>query len=106
VKPRQHSYSDKKLDELQRLTLDYFPKETNPVNGLVPDSPRQGALCSVAPTGFALAAYPIRVERGSITRDDAIRRKLATLRFFGIVRKVRNQTPPDIRVLYYHFCGG
>ena len=84
MKPRQHSYSDKKLEELYRLTLDYFLKETNPVNGLVPDSTHQGAPCSIAPTGFALAAYPIGVERGSITRDDAIRRTLATLRFFWI----------------------
>jgi hypothetical protein len=44
VKPGQDSFSDKKLDTLQRLTFDYFLKETNPQNGLVPDSTRQGSL--------------------------------------------------------------
>jgi len=82
VEPRQHSYTDKKIEVLQRLTFDYFLKETNPENGLVPDSTRQGAPCSIAPTGFALAAYPIGVERGFLTRDDAIKRILTTLRFF------------------------
>ncbi len=82
MEPRQHSYTDKKIEVLQRLTFDYFLKETNPENGLVPDSTRQGAPCSIAPTGFALAAYPIGVERGFLTRDDAIKRILTTLRFF------------------------
>ena len=76
------AYSDKKLEVLQRVTFDYFLKETNPQNGLVPDSTRQGAPCSIAPNGFALAGYPIGVERGFITRDDAINRTLTTLRFF------------------------
>ena len=79
VKTKQEPFSDRELEELQRLTFDYFLKETNPENGLVPDSTRQGAPCSIAPTGFALAAYPVGVERGFITRDDAIRRTLTTL---------------------------
>jgi len=82
VKPKQYSFSDKKLETLQRLTFDYFLKETNPENGLVPDSTRQGAPCSITPTGFALAAYPVGVDRGFITRRDAIKRTLTTLRFF------------------------
>jgi hypothetical protein len=47
VKPKPHSFSDKKLETLQRLTFDYFLKETNPDNGLVPDSTREGAPCSI-----------------------------------------------------------
>jgi hypothetical protein len=81
VKPKQRSYSNKRLEHLQRLTFDYFLKEANPHNGLVRDSTRQGAPCSITPTGFALAAYPVGVERGFITRDQAIERTLATLRF-------------------------
>ena len=79
---RPRPFSDRELEELQRLTFDYFLKETNPENGLVPDSTREGAPCSIAPTGFALAAYPVGVERGFITRDDAISRTLTSLRFF------------------------
>ena len=81
MKPRQHSYPDKKLEVLQRLTFDYFLKETNPENGLVRDSTREGSPCSIAPTGFALSAYPVGVERGFITRDDAIRRTLSDTAF-------------------------
>ena len=96
--PREGSFSEDELHELQRLTFDYFLKETNPENGLVPDSTRQGSPCSIAPTGFALAAYPVGVERGFLTRDDAINRTLTSLRFFGIARRVRNQTARDTRV--------
>src|SRR5262245_37123740 len=76
------SGGDDAIEELQRLDFDYFLKETNPENGLVPDSTRQGAVSSIAPTGFALAAYPVGVERRFVTRDEAIARTLTTLRFF------------------------
>ncbi len=79
---RQGPYPDQKLEALQRLTLDYFLKEANPENGLVPDSTRRGAACSIAATGFALAAYIVGVERGFISRQDAIKRTITTLRFF------------------------
>jgi hypothetical protein len=96
-------YSDAELQELQRLTFDYFLKETNPENGLVPDSTRTGAPCSIAPTGFALAAYPVGVERGFIARDEAINRTLTSLRFF----QQSTQGPePDVtgyKGFYYHF---
>ena len=103
MKSRQHSFSDEELEELQRLTFDYFLKETNPENGLVPDSTRSGAPCSIAPTGFALAAYPVGIERGFITRDDGIKRTLTTLRFF---RNSPHGPEPDAtgyKGFYYHF---
>src|SRR6186997_90073 len=71
VRTKQEPFSDRELAELQRLTFNYFLKETNPENGLVPDSTRQGAPCSITATGFALAAYPVGVERRFITRPDA-----------------------------------
>src|SRR4030088_22278 len=79
---KHEPFSDRELEELQRVTFDYFLKEANPENGLVPDSTRQGSPCSIAATGFALASYPVGVERGFITRDEAITRTLLTLRFF------------------------
>ncbi len=103
MKPRQHSYPDKKLEALQRLTFDYFLKETNPENGLVPDSTRQGTPCSIAPTGFALAAYPIGIERGFITRDDAIKRTLTTLRFFWNSPQGPEPDATGYKGFYYHF---
>jgi len=103
VKTKQKPFSNRELDELQRLTFDYFLKETNPTNGLVPDSTRQGAPCSIAPTGFALAAYPVGVERGFITRDDAIRRILTSLRFFVNSPQGPEPDATGYKGFYYHF---
>ncbi len=103
MKPRQHSFPDKKLETLQRLTFDYFLKEANPHNGLVRDSTRQGAPCSIAPTGFALSAYTIGVERGFITRSDAIRRTLTTLRFFWNSPQGPEPDATGYKGFYYHF---
>ncbi len=102
-KPGEHSFSEKKLLTLQRLTFDYFLKETNRENGLVPDSTRQGSLCSIAPTGFALAAYPVGVERGFIMRHDAIQRTLTTLRFFFNSPHGPEPDATGYKGFYYHF---
>ena len=103
VKTKREPFSDHELEELQRLTFDYFLKETNPENGLVPDSTRQGSPCSIAPTGFALAAYPVGVERGFITRDDAIRRTLTSLRFFANSPQGPEPDATGYKGFYYHF---
>ncbi len=55
---KQEPFSNIEVEVLQRLTFDDFLNETNPENGLVPDSTRQGSPCSIAPTGFALATFP------------------------------------------------
>lgn len=102
-KPSPPSFSDRKLATLQRLTFDYFLKETNPENGLVPDSTRQGSACSITPTGFALAAYPVGVERGFITRKDAIKRILTTLRFFWNSPHGPEPDATGYKGFYYHF---
>jgi hypothetical protein len=103
VKPRQPSYSNQKIETLQRLTFDYFLKETNSHNGLVPDSTRQGSPCSITPTGFALAAYPIGVERGFISRKDAIKRTLTALRFFWNSSHGPEPDATGYKGFYYHF---
>ena len=102
-KLRQHTFSDKQLETLQRVTFDYFLKETNPQNGLVPDSTRQGSACSITPTGFALAAYPVGVERGFITRRDAIKRTLTTMRFFWNSPHGPEPDATGYKGFYYHF---
>ena len=63
-------------------TFDYFVHEVNPLNGLVADKTQEGAPASIAAVGLALSAYPVGVERGFITRAEAVERTLATLRFF------------------------
>ena len=103
MKVLEPSLNDEVLAELQHDTFKYFTAEMNEGNGLVPDNTRQGAPCSIAVVGFALTAYPIGVERGYISRADAIRRALKSLRFFhdGV-----QGTGPDAigyNGFYYHF---
>ena len=99
----QPSFSDKQLETLQRLTFDYFLKETNLQNGLVLDSTRQNAPCSIAATGFALAAYPVGVERGFLKRTDAVKRTLTTLRFFLNSWQGTEPDATGYKGFYYHF---
>jgi hypothetical protein len=53
------SLTDEELAQLERDTFKYFADETNPENGLIADSTKQGAPSSIAAVGFALTAYPI-----------------------------------------------
>ena len=69
------------LDDLERRTFRWFWDKTNPVNGLVPDREPTPSFSSVAAVGFGLTAYPIGAERGWVTREAALERTLATLRF-------------------------
>jgi len=73
------------LDDLEHRTFEYFWQTANPRNGLVPDHWPLGKepFASIAAVGFALTAYPIGVEHGWITREQARQRVLTTLRFFA-----------------------
>ena len=91
------------LDELQRESFSYFLHETNPRNGLVRDKTRKGWPASIAAVGMALAADPVGVERGLLTRRNAIRRALATLRFFARSRQGPQADATGHQGFYYHF---
>ena len=97
------------LDRLQRDAFDYFPKMSNPANGLVADTTRSGSPSSIAVIGFALSAYVVGVERDWITRGDAVQRCLATLRFFWSSDQSESRCATGHRGFYYHFldleCG-
>ncbi len=71
------------IETLQRKTFGYFEHEVNALNGLVIDKTAPDSPASIAATGFALAAYPVGVERGFISRAAAVERTLTTLRFFS-----------------------
>jgi len=93
------------IEELQERTFRFFWETTNPPNGLVPDRWPTRSFSSVAAVGFGLTAYPIGVERGWITRAQAIERVLATLTFFAA--EERQGPEPAGRTGYkgffYHF---
>lgn len=80
VDPKQVN-NEELLNNLQRVTFDYFWHEVNEENGLVADSTRADSPASTATVGFALTIYPIAVERGFISRSEAVTRTLSTLRF-------------------------
>lgn len=94
---------DGALDQLQRDTLGYFLKETNPHNGLVPDNTRAGAHCSIAAVGLALAAYTVGAERGFLPRAEAVSRTLTTLRFFWDSPQSEDRDATGYRGFFYHF---
>jgi hypothetical protein len=95
------------LTRLQRKAFQYFWTEVtstvNLANGLVVDSTKEGWPASIAATGMALAVYPIGVERGFISREDAVRQTLATLRFFWHSPQGPEADATGYRGFYYHF---
>ena len=88
---------------LQRQTFDYFLNEASPVNGLVIDKTAPDWPASIAATGLALAAYPVGVERGFMSRAAAVERTLKTLRFFWNSPQGPEPDATGYRGFYYHF---
>ncbi|MET0254806.1 MAG: glucoamylase family protein [Luteibacter sp.] len=68
--------------DLEKRTFQWFWDSGNPANGLIPDHYPTDSFASIASVGFGLTAYGVGVERGYITREQAVDRTLATLRFF------------------------
>lgn len=99
-----HTLSDAALlDRLQRAAFGYFLAESNPANGLVADTTRKGSPASIAVVGFALSAYPVAVERGWVTREEAAARTLVTLRFFWTSPQNEASDATGYKGFYYHF---
>src|SRR5439155_16867980 len=73
--------TDEDLGRLQWTTVEYYLKETNPVNGLVRDKTEPNAPASIAAIGMALATYPVAVERDVVPHDLASKLVLKKLRF-------------------------
>ncbi|MEO7436428.1 MAG: glucoamylase family protein [Candidatus Binatia bacterium] len=95
--------SAERLDLLQRETFEYFLYEDNPANGLIADNTQEGAPASIAAVGLALAAYPVGVERGFLTREEARQRTLTTLRFFHDSPQGAAPDATGYKGFYYHF---
>jgi len=97
--PSAHALSpgqEKFLDKLSRDSFGYFMEETNPENGLIKDSSRLGAPCSVAVVGFGLTALCIGESNGWVSREEAYDRIVRILRTF--TGKV-----PHEHGFFYHF---
>jgi hypothetical protein len=91
------------FDTLQRGAIQYFLDNVNPANGLVADSTWGDVPSSIAAVGFGLASYPVSVERGLLSRPEAIERTLTTLRFFHNSPQGPEPDTTGYKGFYYHF---
>ncbi|HNW37098.1 MAG TPA: hypothetical protein PKM25_19310, partial [Candidatus Ozemobacteraceae bacterium] len=91
------------LEMIQRRTFTYFIECTNPENGLVMDKadnfrpcPLDSSFASVSGVGFGLAVMVVGAERGWISKAEAEKITLVTLRYFW------NRMPHE-HGFFYHF---
>ena len=103
-KPDISCLSDQQFLELiQRKAFAYFWQEANSETGLIKDKSNNFKddnfqIASIAAVGFALSSYPVAVERGWITKEEALERVLNTLFYFR--DKLEN-----VHGFFYHFVG-
>jgi hypothetical protein len=98
--PRQQAL----VDDLEHRTFEWFWQTADPKTGLVPDSAPGHSFSSIAAVGFGLTAYGVGAERGYITRQQAVTRTVATLRFFHDA--AQNNTEDEAsgyHGFFYHF---
>ena len=92
------------VDDLERRTFDWFWQSADPYTGLVPDSWPNHTFSSIAAIGFGLTAYGIGVERGYVTREQAVQRTLATLRSLaGAPQNGSEDDAAGYHGFFYHF---
>ena len=95
--------SEAQLARLQEATFQFFVQETNPENGLVPDTTREESPASIAAVGLGLACYGVGVERGYVGRAEAAERVRTTLRFFWESEQSTAPHATGHKGFYYHF---
>ncbi|MDH4908248.1 glucoamylase family protein [Xanthomonas euvesicatoria] len=92
------------FSDIERRTFQFFWDTTNEVNGLSPDRFPSRPFASIASVGFALTAYPIGIENGWVSRNQAIDRTLTTLKFFRDAPMGPQKTGrAGYKGFYYHF---
>ncbi len=94
---------DNMLHRLQKESFSYFAREYCSSNGLVRDKTEALSPSSIAVTGFSLAVYIVAIERGFISRSEALRRILAAVRFFAGSSQDAAADATGHRGFYYHF---
>jgi hypothetical protein len=93
---------DQFLDQVERASFLFFWEQGDPKTGMVKDRCNvhiedRGVVASIAATGFGLTALCIADQRGFISRDAALERVFAALRFLW--KKL-----PNHRGFFYHFA--
>jgi hypothetical protein len=91
------------IERAQHHAFSFFESTTDPMSGLVLDSTQPDSPCSITGVGMALTAYPIGVERGWMTRIQAVTITLRTLRFFAEADMSGSPQSTGLRGFYFHF---
>ncbi len=91
------------LHNLRLAIVDYYLNESNPQNGLIADKNEPGSLSSIAAVGMGLSVYVVAVDRGIISRADAVDRTLALLRFLDSSPQSPEPSATGYKGFYYHF---
>ena len=90
--------------DIERRTFHFFWDTSDRSNGLIPDRWPAPSFCSIAAVGFGLTAYPIGIERGWCSREEARDRTLKTLRFFWNLRQGPEASgAAGHKGFFYHF---
>jgi hypothetical protein len=91
-------------DTVAERTFRWFWETTDSTTGLAHDRWPKRDFSSVASIGFALTAYPIGAERGWITRGQAARRTLVTLRYLWELPQGESASDQGgYKGFFYHF---
>ncbi len=91
------------LDQVQKESFRYFIENNDPGNGLTRDSTQPHSPASIAACGFGLSSYPIAVERGWMSREQACARVLSALRFFHDADQSGAVDGVGYKGFFYHF---
>ena len=91
------------LKVLQAETFNYFLNEVNLQTGLIADKTQPGSPSSIAAVGLGLSSYVAGIERGLISRDEAVKRTLTVLRFFHSCKQGTEVDATGYKGFYYHF---
>ena len=92
------------VEDLEKRTFQWFWDSADPKTGLVPDHWPGDSFASIASVGFALTAYGVGVERGYVTRKQAVERTLATLHFFHDAKQGDDEDDvTGYHGFFYHF---
>lgn len=90
--------------DIEKRTFQFFWDTTNERNGLTPDRYPSRPFASIASVGFALTAYPIGIERGWVSRTQAVDRTLTTLKFLrDLPAGPQASGKGSYKGFYYHF---
>ena len=107
-KPDQSQTDRQILDTLLEETFPYFTEEANTKNGLIADKAKRRnkkgqSPSSITVVGLGLSCYIVGVRRGLISREEAVKRTLTTLRFFTEGHQGPEPDAMGYQGFYYRF---